>query len=703
MTHKHLFPIASAMMALMLAILACNAPELPGSATETPDEPPTQTSLDFDVTKVPQKSTRTPGSRSTEEPTAAAPEIAADEPYQINGTFTYSNEIITDYYVEDAVALVDMYGFVKRDEDWVIPLSSQTLGFLKIDQEEKTGTYNVQLPAVPLGQFVDVDNNSDEDEGVQVFAVSYWPNLTGGPYSEGDDKSRGWPTFLASVLTDSDKDDEVVGGKLVVWAPDDKQKFPSGFGDDEKLFTDDDPVVAIPAGYSVVDLDEKPFELTRTAKPELTLYEPNDVAVKDFSNDTYTEAFDKLVTFLRDEYAFNGIKDKEPDWDDLVDDIRPKIEEAEKDEDAQAFYEALHEFTYGFRDGHVGINGGDFFTKDFQTNYLGGLGFNARVLDDDTVLVKYVLPGSPADQAGMKPGAVITEVGDTRVLKVIEDQPLFFGLQSSPIGELFSKTIMLSRTKPNDTVKVTFTNPGGSSQTVNLTAVSEVDNLLDELGYNLNQGLVPVELETLEVEDKTIGYIKINTNSDDLNLLIRLFERGLKLFTEQEVAGLIIDLRNNGGGAPLGLAGFLTENEIVMGQLQYYNSNTKEFEDQGEPSKVTANENQYSFDKMAVLVGLNCASACELEAYAFSQVPGMMVVGQYPTAGIEAEVSRGQIEMPEDITMQFPTGREVLPDGSIFLEGVGVEPTIRVPINEATVLTNEDVVLKAAQDAILDK
>lgn len=703
MTHKHLFPIASAMMALMLAILACNAPELPGSATETPDEPPTQTSLDFDVTKVPQKSTRTPGSRSTEEPTAAAPEIAADEPYQINGTFTYSNEIITDYYVEDAVALVDMYGFVKRDEDWVIPLSSQTLGFLKIDQEEKTGTYNVQLPAVPLGQFVDVDNNSDEDKGVQVFAVSYWPNLTGGPYSEGDDKSRGWPTFLASVLTDSDKDDEVIGGKLVVWAPDDQQKFPSGFGDDEKLFTDDDPVVAIPAGYSVVDLDEKPFELTRTAKPDLTLYEPNDVAIKDYSNDSYTEAFDKLVTFLRDEYAFNGIKDKEPDWDDLVEDIRPKIEEAEKDEDAQAFYEALHEFTYGFQDGHVGINGGDYFTKDFQTNYLGGLGFNARVLDDDTVLVKYVLPGSPADLAGMKPGAVITEVGDERVRRVIDDQPLFFGLQSSPIGELFSKTIMLSRTKPNDTVKVTFTNPGGSSQTANLTAVSEVDNLLDELGYNLNQGLVPVELETLEVEDKTIGYIKINSNSDDLNLLIRLFERGLKLFKEQEVAGIIIDLRNNGGGAPLGLAGFLTENEIVMGQLQYYNSNTKEFEDQGEPSKVTANENQYSFDKMAVLVGLNCASACELEAYAFSQVPGMMVVGQYPTGGIEAEVSRGQIEMPEDITMQFPTGREVLPDGSIFLEGVGVEPTIRVPVNEATVLSNEDVVLKAAQDAILDK
>ena len=118
---------------------------------------------------------------------------------------------------------------------------------------------------------------------------------------------------------------------------------------------------------------------------------------------------------------------------------------------------------------------------------------------------------------------------------------------------------------------------------------------------------------------------------------------------------------------------------------------------------MTANQNQYHFDKMAVLVGLNCASACEIEAYGFSKVPGMMVVGQYPTAGIEAEVSRGQIKMPETISMQFPTGREVLPDGSLFLEGTGVQPTIHVPVNATTVLSTDDVVLQAAEDAVLGK
>jgi len=51
--------------------------------------------------------------------------------------------------------------------------------------------------------------------------------------------------------------------------------------------------------------------------------------------------------------------------------------------------------------------------------------------------------------------------------------------------------------------------------------------------------------------------------------------------------------------------------------------------------------------------------------------------------------------------MQFPTGRYTLPDGSIFLEGTGVAPTLRVPIDEETVFSEEDVVLQTAERAVL--
>jgi hypothetical protein len=160
-------------------------------------------------------------------------------------------------------------------------------------------------------------------------------------------------------------------------------------------------------------------------------------------------------------------------------------------------------------------------------------------------------------------------------------------------------------------------------------------------------------------------------------------------------------MRQNSGGASLGLAGFLTDQEIPLGQLEYFSEKTGKFEPEGPRDRVLPNQGQYSFPKMALLVGQGCASACELEAYGFSQVPGMEVVGMYPTAGVEAEVARGQYQLPENFTAQFPTGRFTREDGSVFLEGQGVIPTIKVPIDETTVTSLDDVEMNRALQYIL--
>ncbi len=71
---------------------------------------------------------------------------------------------------------------------------------------------------------------------------------------------------------------------------------------------------------------------------------------------------------------------------------------------------------------------------------------------------------------------------------------------------------------------------------------------------------------------------------------------------------------------------------------------------------------------MAVLVGQACASACEIEAYGFSQVPGMMVFGETPSAGVEAEVGRGQFSLPEGISLAS-THWQIHPAGWKHLPG----------------------------------
>lgn len=625
---------------------------------------------------------------------------SSEQPNKISGEFTYTNDfVVKTYYVEHAVALADMHGFVIRDKEWLIPTESQTLGFASIDLPKLKGSFWIQLPELPEGTFNDVDNNGKANQGVQIFAVSYWPNLTGGPYSEGDDPTRGWPNYLASIKTDTENNDEVIAGKLLIWAPDDQQEFPTGFGTDGLLFTKDDPVSPVPAGYSVVDLDQKPFKFSRQADEEMTLYEPADVAIKDYSKDSYTVAFKKMFDQVRKEYAFNDVPGKAPEWDSLWAELEPRVKEAEANQDPMAFYLAVRDFTFAFKDGHVGASGGDMENQVLYNTVSSGYGFAIRVLDDGSVIVIYVTPGGPAEQAKIQAGAVVTEMNGEPILTAISKvQPLSAPF-STDFAKVYQQARYLLRAPVGTKATFTITNPKGKPQKVTLQAAAETQSYsITSVYRDYDPNALPVEYRIL---DSGVGYVKINSNNDDLNLIVRLFQRALTVFNDNQVPGIIIDLRVNPGGSPLGLAGFLTDQEIPLGQLEYYSDQTGKFEPDGPREKFTPNVEHFKFEKMALLVGQGCASACEIEAYGFSQVPGMMVVGETPSGGIEAEVARGQYLLPEGITLQVPTGRFTMEDGSIFLEGKGVQPTIKVPVNAENVLSGEDVILKTAENAVL--
>jgi C-terminal processing protease CtpA/Prc len=625
--------------------------------------------------------------------------VTANQPALLTGTFTYTNDIITTYYVENMVALVDEYGFVKRDLNWELPANSQVLGYLSLDPQAKKGTFTLDLPEQPRGMFVDVDNNGRQDKGVQMFTLAYWPNLASGPFSDAYDPSRGWASYLASTRNDSENNDEVIGGKLVVWAPDGSQQFPTGFGADGKLFTADDPVGPLPAGYSVVDLDQQPFALSRNAEEKLTLYEPKDAAIKDFSNLTYTQAFEQMFQEIKTNYAFKDIPNKAPNWDQLYQQLLPRVQQAQQNNNAQAFYDAIRDFTFAFHDGHVGLSGGQYAQQEFQQQAGAGYGFAVRKLDDGSFVVVYVTPNGPAAQAGMQVGATVTQFNNQPIAQAVSAVQPLAGPFSTDFAREYQQERYLTRAPQGTRASVTFANPNQQQpQTVQLTAVPETQSFgYTSLFRGADPNALPVEYQIL---DSGVGYVKVNSNYDDLNLIIRLFERALRTFEENQVPGIVIDMRQNSGGAPLELAGYLTNQTITMGQLEYYSSKTGKFEPEGVPEAVHPKPEQFKFNKMALLVNQSCYSACEIESYGFSKVPGMVVVGEYPTAGVEAEVSRGQFLLPGGLSLQVPTGRFVLPDGSIFLEGKGVQPTIKVPIDRSTVLSQNDVVLQRAVQAI---
>ncbi|HEX7394029.1 MAG TPA: S41 family peptidase, partial [Anaerolineaceae bacterium] len=684
-----LLPLLSLIVVIALFQAGCQiSVPVPETATPTPAPVATLThAVPTPTAAVLTLAIPTLSAATAPAPTPIIVPAGGEQPVRITGDFIYTNGIAVEtYYVEQAVALADMHGFVVRDQEWKTPIDGQVLGYLSIDKVKKQGVYHLDLPAQPEGTYNDVSHRGQNDAGVQIFAVSYWPNLAGGPFAEGDDPSLGWPNYLASVKADSGNKNEVIGGKLIVFAPDDKQLFPTGYGADGLLFTADDPEGPLPAGYSVIDLDQKPFGISRKSSENVTLYEPKDYAVKDFSNLSYSDAFKQSFDLIRTHYAFNGVTSKQPDWNKLYADLAPRIAQAETNKDANAYYKALLDFSLAFKDGHVGLSGGLVESQFMSAHLSYGYGFAIRELDSGQSIAVFVLTNGPADKAGMKVGAEITAFNNTPIQDAIGAaatlQP-----SSTDYGKRYDQAQMLLRAANGAQAIVTFKNPGQSAQTVTLKAVRETQSFLATyLFRNQDPTALPVEYKILA---SGAGYVKINSNDDDLNLIVRLFQRALQTFQDNKAPGIIIDMRLNPGGSPLGLAGFLTNHDILLGQLMYYSDTTGKFEPDGPAERFTPNVEQYTFKKMAVLVDQSCYSACELEAYGFSQVPGMMVIGMYPTGGTEAEVSRGQFNLPEGLSLQIPFGRFVLPDGSLFLEGSGVQPTIKVPLTAQNVLSTD--------------
>ena len=622
------------------------------------------------------------------DPGSAAP----DEPILITGTIPFTSPFFINLTAEPFVLLEDQAGFYNRDEEFVFPLAGQTIGPVwQID--DQTYGFSLTLPSVPQGTFLDVDNNNQEDKGVMVFQVAFWSNTWGGPFLE-EREGTGWSGAYTSALTDIERDGEIFGGTLVVWAPDSQQSFPTGFGQDDLLFTSDDPVTAIPAGYSLVNLDETPFRIYKESVPELALVEGAS-EVKDFSSLKRAEAFEAMFEKVRLEYPFTA--DKDIDWDRLYDEFAPRIAATQSNAD---FYTVMKDFTMQIPDGHVGLSFTDDASRHFFETNGGSLGIVLAELGDGRVIVTKVLPGFAAAGAGIETGAEILQWQGQPVAQAIEQVEPYFGPYSTEQARRYEQLVFLTRFAPDSQVTLNFQNPGGPETEVTLTATVEYDSLFAWIPYFIEDPLaLPIEAMVLENE---IGYLKINTFSGDYNLMAQVFEYHIEQLIDNDISGLILDLRVNLGGSG-GLArdfmGYFINTEMDVSQHAYYNHDLGEFEYGDRPASLEPGPLYYD-GEIVVLVSTYCVSACEGFAYWLSLNDRALILGHTGTAGAFGEVGLGQYTLPGGLDLQVPTGRPETLDGELLIEGTGVIPDEIIPLTFEGALGLEDTLLEAALDRL---
>ena len=594
------------------------------------------------------------------------------------------------------IVLEDQAGFIDRNRGFVLPPASQALGVITGDFFSPPFTWTLSLPTVPQGTLRDVDQDGKEDKGVMTYAVAYWSNSFGDPYLERRDLSGGgWSTGYATtrVKTNPSGGGEVTGGKYVVWAPDDQQGFPSGFGEDGKLFTADDPIVGLPAGYTIVDMDTAPFTFDRTRLPNMELIEPEDAALEDFSDLSYTEAFDKMVAMFREQYAFTELK--HIDWDALEAEFRPRFVEAEANDDVQAYRRALRDFMLLIPDGHITA---PLIREDFDRDTRGGLGMSIRELDDGRTIVNFLTQDGPAERAGIQLGTEITWINGQPVADYVSAVKPYSG----PFGTEHYKRLQQLRYAtrfPMDTeVEVGYQNPDASEPvTAKLTTEDEDASFrFSSFNRGLTSAELPVEFKLL---DDGLGYAKVNSFFDNELLTVQLWEQMIQSLNKLGVPGLILDLRQNGGGSGFlsnQLAAYFFNDELVLRNSEYYDEELGKFF--ADPNTVQTfippDETLQYPGRVAVIIGPNCASACEFFTYAMTKQNRAEIIGQYPTAG--AGGSRVLFMMPGPEALLIPIGRPIDADGNIIVEGKGVAPTLRVPVTEETLFYDGDPLLDTA-------
>jgi C-terminal processing protease CtpA/Prc len=662
--------------AVLITLLACSSLNFSSNNTET-----TEPNNDLNNEPITQ------GGVSLEE-------RSSDEPVLITGTIPFTSPFFINTTAEPFVLLEDQAGFITRDKEFVFPLEGQAIGPVWGIDDSTLG-FSLMLPSIPQGILVDLDQNNQEDSGVMVFGVAYWANIWGDPFLE-EREGTGWSTSHTTTITDAEREYEITGGYLVIWAPDGTQGFPDGFGDDQMLFTEDDPIQDVPAGYSIVDLNSEPFEIFKESTPDFELVEGAS-EVKDYSNMSYSEAFDTMFEKVSLEYPFT--EEKNVDWDSLYAEFQPEVEAARND---YAFYEAVHDFSLRIPDAHIGVVSTEHISRMFFERVGGSFGIRLAELSDDRVIVVEVYPNTTGDQAGIQVGAEIIRWDGEPVQKALDQVVSMFGPFSTDHHARQDQLTFLTRYPEGTLIDVQFQNPGEGATNVEVTAEIELDSYFDTVWYfSADPIALPIEAETLPVG---ITYINVSTFSDDYNLMAQTWEYYIEgMLNSENNAGLILDLRTNGGGSS-GMASSFAEyfinEEIEVYQTAYYNHTTGEFEFRDRPSKLEPGPLYYS-GPVVVLVSPTCVSACEGFTHMLSLNDRATIIGHFPTAGAFGEVGRGQYSLPGDISAQFPTGRPQTIDGNLLIEGSGVQPDIVVPVTYESALGLEDAVLQAAVDFLI--
>ena len=293
------------------------------------------------------------------------------------------------------------------------------------------------------------------------------------------------------------------------------------------------------------------------------------------------------------------------------------------------------------------------FNEETEGEYAG---IGCQLLADPTdqlITVTRVFKGSPAEEAGMRSGDKIVYVEDVYYTAYEMDA-----------------AVDVMRGTPGESVKVTV-----------LRGLETVD-------FDITRKVVNINYVEYEILDGGIGYVMVY---DFLGDAVEGFKAALAAFQDANVKGIILDLRNNGGG--------LLDASVEMADMILPEGTVVSICDKYDNEETFTVDNEYYDVPMVVLVNGYSASASEILSGAIRDTGEGTLVG---TKTFGKGVVQSVIDFPDGSGLKVTTARYFTPSGEC-IHGVGIEPDVEIELDEDVVTRYGINNLPHEQDAQLQK
>ncbi len=394
---------------------------------------------------------------------------------------------------------------------------------------------------------------------------------------------------------------------------------------------------------------------------------------------------DNLASF---EVVWRTVRDRHPDpklnglnWQAIHDSTRPAIESAQSMPEVRGVLTAM---LAKLAASHYAIIPADVYKEiDNPVPSVpeeGGAGIVPVIIGDKAV-VGSVEPGSPAAQAGIRPGMVLDSINGSKITQSLR---LLDNLKDQESQRIVQQSVSNKLNGPADqAVTLDIIDEQGAPQHLEFGRTAPKGKLV-HFG-NLPETRLYFDSHALP---DGAGYIHFNEFLEPASIMPQ-FETALKGF--HSAPGVILDLRGNPGGIgimAMGIAGFFIDKDGQrLGEMKMRETTLK--------FVIFPRPETYA-GPLAILVDEGSASTSEILAGGLQDLKRARVFG-VRSAG--AALPSDIIRLPNGDGFQYAQASYTSESGKV-LEGEGVTPDVEVRQTREALLAGRDLVVEAADEWI---